>query len=108
MISNVYSYYMAEYGIQPKDRHSTHKKSELRDIYNNIVKISRTSPFFDVDLSEESQKLAIDIKEGARGLSNITAELTDASSGNMTFKSIAHSSNNDTSENHRLPVHPKN
>ena len=53
MISNVYSYYMAEYGIQPKDRHSTHKKSELRDIYNNIVKISRTSPFFDVDLSED-------------------------------------------------------
>ena len=94
MISNVYSYYMAEYGIQPKDRHSTHKKSELRDIYNNIVKISRTSPFFDVDLSEESQKLAIDIKEGARSLSDITAELTDAASGNMTFKSIAHSSNN--------------
>lgn len=95
MISNVYSYYMAEYGIQPKERHTTHKKSELRDIYNNIVKISRTSPFFDVDLSEESQKLAIDIKEGARQLSDITAELTDAASGNMTFKSIAQSSNND-------------
>lgn len=93
MISNVYSYYMAEYGIKPTDRHSTHKKSELRDIYNNIVKISRTSPFFDVDISEDSQKLAIDIKEAAHKLSNITADLTDASNGNMTFKSIAKSSN---------------
>ena len=93
MISNVYSYYMAEYGIRPTDRHSTHKKSELRDIYNNIVKISRSSPFFDVDISEESQKLAIDIKEAAQKLSNITADLTDASNGNMTFKSIAKSSN---------------
>lgn len=92
MISNVYSYYMAEYGVRPADRHSTHKKSELRDIYNNIVKISRSSPFFDVDISEESQKLAIDIKEAANKLSNITADLTDASNGNMTFKSIARSS----------------
>lgn len=93
MISNVYSYYMAEYGVRPTDRHSTHKKSELRDIYNNIVKISRSSPFFDVDVSEESQKLAIDIKEAANKLSNVTADLTDASNGNMTFKSIARSSN---------------
>lgn len=93
MISNVYSYYMAEYGVRPTDRHSTHKKSELRDIYNNIVRISRSSPFFDVDISEESQKLAIDIKEAAQKLSNITTDLTDASNGNMTFKSIARSSN---------------
>ena len=84
---------MAEYGVRPTDRHSTHKKSELRDIYNNIVKISRSTPFFDVDISEESQKLAIDIKEAAQKLSNITADLTDASNGNMTFKSIAKSSN---------------
>ncbi len=93
MISNVYSYYMAEYGLSSNSRHSTHKKSELRDIYNNIVKISRSSPFFDVDISEESQKLAIDIKENARKLSDITADLTDASNGSMTFKSIAQSDN---------------
>jgi flagellar hook-associated protein 2 len=46
-----------------------------------------------VDISEDSQKLAIDIKEAAHKLSNITADLTDASNGNMTFKSIAKSSN---------------
>ena len=91
MISNVYSYYMSQYGIQPAGRHSTHKRNELRDIYNNIVKISRSSPFFDVDFSEESQKLAIDIKENARKLSDITEDLTDASNGSMTYKSIAQS-----------------
>lgn len=89
MISGVYNYYMTQYAMRPQDRHSTHKKSELRDIYNNIVRINRTSPFFDVDFSEDSQKLAIDIKEGARELTNITKDLTDASNGNMTFKSIA-------------------
>ncbi len=95
MISNVYSYYMSEYGVRPYNRHNAHKKSELRDIYNNIVKLNKSSPFYDVDVSEESQKLAIDIKENARAISDITGDLTDAASGNMTFKSIAQSDNED-------------
>ena len=93
MISNVYNYYMAEYGSKPYNKHSIHKKSELRDIYNNIVKINKLSPFFDVDVSEASQKRAIDIKENANSLLAITDELSDAESGNMTFKSIAQTSN---------------
>ncbi len=95
MISNVYSYYISEYGLRPYNKHNAHKKSELRDIYNNIVKLNRSSPFYNVDVSEESQKLAIDIKETARGLSDITEDLTDASNGSMTFKSIAESDNED-------------
>ena len=95
MISNVYNYYMSEYGVKPYSKYSSHKKDELRDVYNNIVKINKSSPLYDVDLSEESQKRAIDIKENARDLSEIAEELTDAGSGNMTFKSIARSSNED-------------
>lgn len=95
MISNVYNYYMSAYGNKPYSRHSAHNKNELRDIYKNIVKLNKTSPFYNVDVSEESQKRAIDIKETARSLSDITDELTDASDGNMTFKSIAESSNED-------------
>lgn len=95
MISNVYNYYMSQYGIRPYDKHSAHKKSELRDIYNNIVKLSKSSPVYKVDVSEASQKLAIDIKENARSLSNITDDLTDAEGGDITFKSIAQSSNDD-------------
>mgnify|MGYP006872997508 CR=1 FL=1 len=95
MISNVYSYYMAEYGIRPYNKHSAHKKSELKDLYNNIVKLNRSNPFYKIDVSEESQKQAIDIKESARALSDITGDLTDAASGDMTFKNIATSSNED-------------
>ena len=95
MISNVYSSYLAEYGIHPYSKHTAHKKNELRDIYNNIVKINRSSPFYKVDVSEESQKRAIDIKENARSLSEIMEDLTDAENGEMTFKSIAQSDNED-------------
>ncbi len=92
MISNVYSYYMSEYGIRPYSKHNAHKKSELKDIYNNIVKINRFSPFYKLDISEASQRRAIDIKENAKSLLETAADLTDAESGNMTFKSIAQSS----------------
>ena len=92
MISNIYNYYMSQYGIRPYTKHSIHKKSELRDIYNNIVKINKASPFFDVDVSAESQKRAIDIKDNAHNLVDIADELSDAESGNMTFKSIAQTS----------------
>lgn len=95
MISNVYNYYMSEYGARPYNRHNTHKKDELRDVYNNIVKINRASPFYDIDVSEESQKFAIDIKENAMTLFDVTADLTDAASGDMTFKSIAESDHPD-------------
>lgn len=96
MISNVYQYYLSEYGSRPYNRHSAHKKSELRDVYHNIVKLNRSSPFYDVDISEESQKYAIDIKENARTLLDVTSDLTDAASGEMTFKSIAVSDRPDT------------
>lgn len=95
MISNVYSHYIAEHGLRPYSKHSAHKKSELRSVYNNIVKLNKSSPFYKVDVSEESQKRAIDIKENARSLSEIAEDLTDAEDGEMTFKSIAHSDNED-------------
>lgn len=95
MISNVYSNYIAEHGIRPYSRHSAHKKSELRNVYNSIVKLNKSSPFYKVDISDEAQKRAIDIKENARSLAETAEALTDAECGGMTFKSIACSDNED-------------
>lgn len=55
------------------------------------MKLNRSNPFYDIDLSEESQRYAIDIKENARALFDVTEDLTDAGNGNMTFRSIAES-----------------
>ena len=96
MISSVYNYYLSTYGDKPYSKHSTHDKDDLREVYQGIVKRNRSNPFYDVDISEDSQKYAIDIKENARELLEVTGELTDATSGEMTFKSIAESSDPDT------------
>ena len=37
MISNVYNYYLSQYGNLSYGRHNVHKKNELRNTYNSIV-----------------------------------------------------------------------
>ena len=72
MIGSVYDYYLTTYASKPATRSDTHKKSELRNIYNTIVKISKKSPIYKVDVSENIQRYAIDLKENARFIKSKT------------------------------------
>lgn len=93
MISNVYSYYLSQYAAKPSSRFDSHKKSELRNVYNKMVSINRKSPLYKLNLSEDMQKLAIDIKENAIDLKDISSELSEAESGMDEIKHKARSSN---------------
>lgn len=93
MINSVYDYYISTYGNRTVSRHDSHKKSELRDIYNSIVKINRAAPLYKVDMSESSQKLAIDIKEAARALTDTLSDITDISDDSMPVGITATSDN---------------
>lgn len=93
MISSVYDYYLSTYGQQLSSRHDSHKKSELRDTYNNIVKINKASPVYKVNTSESAQKLAIDIKEAARSIMDTLADITDAADGTTALSDVAVSDN---------------
>lgn len=93
MINSVYDYYISTYGNRTVSRHDSHKRSELRDIYNNIVKINKASPLYKVDMSESSQKLAIDIKEAARALTDTLSDITDIADDSMPVGITASSDN---------------
>lgn len=76
MINAVYNYYLTTYASNNNLlNNNVHKKSELRDVYNNIKKISKRSPLFKFENSEETQKYAIDIKENAYALKDVSAAL---------------------------------
>lgn len=79
MIGSVYDYYLTTYAGRPATKSDTHKKSELRSVYNNIVKISKKSPLYKVSVSENIQKFAIDLKENARTLSKDATNLFEKS-----------------------------
>ena len=77
MISSVYTYYLSTYGGQQVSKYDTHKRSELRNVYNNMLKVNKKSPLYKLLDTENVQKYAIDLKESARSLKNVAASLTD-------------------------------
>lgn len=98
MVSNVYNYYLSQYGnTKTGSKYDSHKKSDLKNIYNNIVHSNSQAPFCKIDLSFDAQKFAIDVKENALLLNNILSELSDEED-QATFKKMAYSSDTDVLE----------
>ncbi|SDB23596.1 flagellar filament capping protein FliD [Eubacterium oxidoreducens] len=98
-IDSVFNYYVSNYGHTNNSRYDTHKKSELRNVWNNIVKVNKESPLFKLkdEDSESIQKFVIDVKESARSINNVIASLTteDGDIQDAFQKKIASSTNPD-------------
>lgn len=95
MISNALSYYVSSYNKGSISKYETHKKSELRDVYNNMLKINKKSPLYKLASTDSVKQYAIDLKETARQIKYVAASLTDEE-GNISgsSKKKASSSNN--------------
>ncbi|SET39207.1 flagellar hook-associated protein 2 [Pseudobutyrivibrio sp. C4] len=93
-IDAAYNYFMTTYGNNIGSRYESHKKSELRDTYNKIVKANKEAPLYKINDSEDIGQFAIDIKEHANAMtlsvSNLTSTGEDISS--VLEKRIASSS----------------
>ena len=76
-IDNAYAYYISTYAQKTVSRYDSHKKSELRKVYNKIVKINKDSPLYKIPNLTDAKKYAIDIKENARSIQNVVASLSD-------------------------------
>ena len=75
-LSTVYNHYLTTYANDTVSRYDTHKKSELRSIYNSIVKMNKESPLYPLNQSNETKAYAVRLKEGARELHNTIASLS--------------------------------
>ena len=62
LIGSVYNHYLSTYGNKELTKSDVHKKSELRGVYNAIVKMNKNSPLYKVNSSKNLQKYAIDFK----------------------------------------------
>lgn len=97
-IDSAYQYYLSTYANSNVSRYDTHKKSQLRAVYNNIVKTNKESPLYKIKYSGDVGKFAIDIKEKTRSIQNVIASLSDSGDGveSVFAKKIAQSSDEDT------------
>lgn len=94
-LNQVYNHYMTSYAPKSSTSFDSHKKSELRNIYNSIVKISKDSPLYMLNHSDEVKAYAIGLKENARDLRNTIVSLGSLEDDNLLGKKVAYSSNND-------------
>ncbi|MCI9429028.1 MAG: hypothetical protein HFI94_02670 [Lachnospiraceae bacterium] len=94
-LSSVYNHYRTTYAQGAITKYDAHKKSELRDIYNSIIRLNKESPLYLPDTSKRSQAFAIGIKESARGLHNVIASLGGLSENELLNKKAAYSTNED-------------
>ena len=90
---SVYNHYLTSYAPKSTTSLDTHKKSELRKIYNSIVKLNKESPLYILDDSDESKAFAIGLKENARELQNSIASLGGLDEYSLLNKRAAYSSN---------------
>ncbi len=79
--TKAYHYYLDVYGKYGTTRYDTHKKSELRQVYNSIVNINKESPLYKIKNNADIPKFLIDIKENARQVKNVISSLSDTGEG---------------------------
>ena len=96
-IDSAYYYYLSAYGNSATSRYDTHKKSELRSVCNNILKINKESPLYKIRNDRQIPTFLIDIKEHARQIKNVVSSLSDSGEGleNAFQKKVAVSSDED-------------
>ena len=91
-LNSVYDNYLSTYAPKTSGRYDAHKKSELRNVYNSIVKLNKEAPLSIIDSSVDSQSYAINMKENARELRNTIASLGGLDEEDLLNKKIAFSS----------------
>ena len=92
-LANVYNLYMTTYAPKSSTPYDSHKKSELRGVYNSIVKLNKESPLYILDTSKDSREFAVSMKENARELRNTIASLGGLDEDELLNKKVAYSSN---------------
>ena len=99
VIDSAYQYYLSTYAGSGMSRYDTHKKSQLRAVYNNIVKVNKDSPLYKINFTRDTGRFPIDIKEQARSIENFIAALSnnapDDNAEHAFSRKIAQSSDED-------------
>lgn len=94
-LNTVYNHYLTTYAPKSTTQYDTHKKSELRSVYNSIINLNKESPLFILDTSAQSQQFAVGLKENARQFRNTVASLGGLEEADLFNKKAAYSDNED-------------
>lgn len=91
-LNNIYNFYLTTYSKDCSSPFDSHKKSELRSVYNSMVKLNKESPVYLLKNTPSTQAFAVGIKENARLLRNNIASLGGVDESSLLNKKAAYSS----------------
>ena len=74
---NIYNYYHAAMPQIANTKYDSHKKSELRTLYKDMVRLNKSKPYYKLSLSDATQAYVIGIKDAAIELKNSASFLTE-------------------------------
>ena len=92
-LNTAYNYYLTTYAPKGSTSFDSHKKSELRNVYNNIIKLSKESPLYLLNEKKDYKSFAVGLKENARSFRNTVASLGGLEEKDLLNKKVAYSSN---------------
>ncbi len=91
-LNTVYNHFMTTYAPRGvSSRYDTHKKSELRGVYNSIVKMNKDAPLFLLDNSDSAKEFAVGLKEETRALKNTISSVSTGGANLLSKKAVASS-----------------
>ena len=94
IMTTVYNHYMTTYSPKRSDaRLDSHKKSELKNIYSNIIKLNKESPLYLFDRSERTTNIALSLKENTRQLQHTILDTAGTAKEDLFKNKVAYSSN---------------
>lgn len=91
VLNATYNNYLTAYAPKNLTKYDTHKKSELRSVYNSIVRLNKESPWYLPTTSRATQQYAVDLKENARELHNTIAQLGGLEESGLLNRKSAYS-----------------
>ena len=93
IMTSIYNHYITTYAPKSDAKLDSHKKGELKDIYNSILKLNKEAPLYILDRSEETKSFAISLKENARQLQHTILQSAGNAQDDFFKNNIAYSSN---------------
>lgn len=76
-MSLAYNHMITDYLPKHAAKTRSHKKDELKKVYENIVKLSKNTGFYKINLSKENQMFAFGVKDTAISLRSKLEEMND-------------------------------
>lgn len=84
-----YNYLMGSYPVKKEVMYRANKRSELKKVYDDIVDLSKRSPYCKVNLSKENEEYAIGVKEYALELKTKIKNIQDSKASSLSLKTVA-------------------